>query len=82
MKTKYYFLSLVAFVLCSFVTKTDDSDYEKEIREWHKNRIEGLKKENGWLNLAGLFWLKKAKTHSEPTARIKLFSPKTEVKKR
>lgn len=56
MKTKYYFFSLIAFVLCSFVAKTDDSDYEKEIREWHKNRIEGLKKklaEFSWIILVG-----------------------------
>ncbi len=33
-------------------------EYLKEISSWHKNRIERLKKENGWLNLVGLYWLK------------------------
>ncbi|MFA7227554.1 MAG: DUF1684 domain-containing protein [Melioribacteraceae bacterium] len=33
-------------------------EYISKIREWQNKRIENLKKENGWLNLAGLFWLK------------------------
>ena len=39
-----------------FAFKTDES-YEKEIRDWHKKRIESLKAEDGWLNIAGLLWL-------------------------
>ncbi len=31
--------------------------YIQEIKDWHQQRIEGLKKENGWLNLTGLYWL-------------------------
>lgn len=34
------------------------SEYLNEIEQWHKKRIENLKKENGWLNLIGLYWLK------------------------
>lgn len=33
-------------------------EYLIEIEQWHKQRIENLKKENGWLNLVGLYWLK------------------------
>lgn len=33
------------------------SEYVKSIDEWHNKRIENLKKENGWLNLVGLYWL-------------------------
>ncbi len=33
-------------------------EYKKEITDWQNKRVENLKKENGWLNLAGLFWLK------------------------
>lgn len=32
--------------------------YLSEIEQWHAKRIGNLKKENGWLNLVGLFWLK------------------------
>jgi uncharacterized protein len=35
-----------------------DSIYIKEIKTWHLKRMESLKSETGWLNLAGLFWLK------------------------
>lgn len=35
-----------------------DDEYTTEIKEWHERRIEGLKRNDGWLTLAGLFWLK------------------------
>ena len=31
--------------------------YLSESEAWQKNRLDRLKSENGWLNLAGLFWL-------------------------
>jgi len=37
------------------------NNYHQSIEEWHKSRVEQLKTENGWLNLAGLFWLKQGK---------------------
>ncbi|AEE52000.1 DUF1684 domain-containing protein [Haliscomenobacter hydrossis] len=43
--------------LLSFSYGTDPK-YVEEIKIWHKARIESLKKEDGWLNLAGLYWLK------------------------
>ncbi|MBL7846738.1 MAG: DUF1684 domain-containing protein [Cyclobacteriaceae bacterium] len=35
-----------------------DPVYVKEIDAWHVYRVEVLKSPTGWLNLAGLFWLK------------------------
>jgi uncharacterized protein (DUF1684 family) len=32
--------------------------YKNEIVEWDKKRLESLKSATGWVNLAGLFWLK------------------------
>jgi len=47
---------LVGFVvitfICGFIIIAAD-DYDT----WHQRRIESLKSEDGWLNLAGLFWL-------------------------
>jgi uncharacterized protein len=37
--------------------KRTDSTYTTAIKTWHQTRIQNLKSENGWLNLAGLFWL-------------------------
>ncbi len=34
------------------------SRYEEEVEQWHNKRLNGLKKEQGWLSLAALDWLK------------------------
>lgn len=31
--------------------------YQTEIAQWHRQREESLKREGGWLSVAGLFWL-------------------------
>jgi len=52
---------LFIFIFCSCgenLKEKGSSDYIAEIKAWHKRRIENLKKENGWLNLVGLYWLK------------------------
>jgi hypothetical protein len=51
---------LIATILI-LESKAQDSAYIKTIHQWHANRIESLKKPNGWLNLEGLFWLHKGK---------------------
>ena len=33
-------------------------EYITEIEQWHQKRIGRLKKDTGWLNLVGLYWLK------------------------
>ncbi|MEA3427398.1 MAG: hypothetical protein U9R46_14235, partial [Bacteroidota bacterium] len=48
-------LSALALSIQSFAQSTDA--YRASIDSWHRARTENLKKENGWLNLAGLFWL-------------------------
>ena len=35
--------------------------YINEIQEWHQKRITGLTSKDGWLSLAGLYWLKEGK---------------------
>lgn len=47
----------VVFLLTIHAIKGQTS-LNQEINEWRTNRIERLKAESGWLNLAGLFWLK------------------------
>jgi uncharacterized protein (DUF1684 family) len=39
----------------------DDSAYAAEIKTWQQKRLQGLKKKDSWLSLAGLFWLKEGK---------------------
>ena len=62
MKTQLY-LAFVSMLLLSAACSSSqqegsNSNYADEIRQWHQERIESLKKEDGWLNLIGLFWLR------------------------
>jgi len=58
-------VSVLLFVLFILVTGCntsqalieDEEAYVQEIEEWQHSRLERLKGENGWLNLAGLLWL-------------------------
>lgn len=61
----FYFLvglSLLAFSCSSPKENSeiplDTVAYKIEIEKWHVKRLDELKSEKGWLNLAGLFWLK------------------------
>lgn len=62
MKTHIYafFVSalLIGAACSSSQQEGTNPNYADEIRQWHSERIESLKKEDGWLNLAGLFWLR------------------------
>nr|WP_295922302.1 DUF1684 domain-containing protein [uncultured Dyadobacter sp.] len=58
MKRQLYYTLTVASVLLLSAFTIGDGPYENEIRQWHEKRVESLKAESGWLNLAGLYWLK------------------------
>jgi uncharacterized protein len=51
-------LLLMAVALASLLRAQAQSDYVKEIEKWRAERQTNLKKETGWLTVAGLFWLK------------------------
>lgn len=67
--------SLVAFLL-SLLTLTA-ADYETEIEKWRAERESKLKARDGWLSLAGLFWLRPGDNTvgSDPDSRVKLSAP-------
>lgn len=51
----------VILVSCGRKSREDSIDlegYKLEIETWHQKRIKDLKADDGWLNIAGLFWLK------------------------
>jgi uncharacterized protein (DUF1684 family) len=53
--------TLLALASCSqkrLKSQVDPAAYQKEIAEWHEQRLTELKSESGWLTLIGLFWLK------------------------
>lgn len=61
MKTKlFYAIGLITLMACSTKKENviDLAAYQNEINAWHADRVEHeLKGKNGWLNLAGLYWL-------------------------
>lgn len=60
---RYFISSLMTFVIFSACgttpPKADEqpTDYEKQILAWHQSRNDRLNQVDGWLTLAGLFWL-------------------------
>lgn len=49
--------------------------YQEEVNNWHSKRIESLKAENGWLNLAGLYWLDQGKNTFGTSSKNKIVFP-------
>lgn len=51
-----------------------DKDYENQILQWRARKYDELVRENGWLALAGLFWLKNGRNliGSNPMCEITL----------
>jgi uncharacterized protein (DUF1684 family) len=61
-KKLHIFASLLLAAACLWAADSKPSpspdEYRKEIEAFRKERNAGLKKEDGWLTLVGLFWLK------------------------
>lgn len=68
-------LWVLAVALLSFSYGTDPK-YVEEIKNWQKERVESLKKEDGWLNLAGLYWLRPGSNSFGAEAGNQLVFPK------
>ena len=53
---------------------SDGASYEQELEQWKAKRLAGLKSEDGWLSLVGLFWLKEGENRfgSDPLNEIVL----------
>ncbi|MFC2085273.1 DUF1684 domain-containing protein [Bacteroidota bacterium] len=52
----FFICQLTFFVILS-CEREEKSLYVKEIESWQEERINGLKKPDGWLSLVGLYWL-------------------------
>ncbi len=60
-KTKwiiFIILSINLFNSCREKIDIDIIAYKNDHEQWQRKRAESLQKENGWLTLCGLFWLK------------------------
>jgi uncharacterized protein (DUF1684 family) len=71
--------------VCFFITANHDSTsimsdmanktYRKEVEDWRAELNTNIRKENGWLALAGLFWLKLGKNEFGSSAKCKVQLP-------
>ncbi|WP_448519948.1 DUF1684 domain-containing protein [Rhodoflexus sp.] len=50
-------------------------DYAEEIRQWHEERKAALMKDDGWLNLVGLFWLREGENSFGSDSRNDIVFP-------
>jgi uncharacterized protein (DUF1684 family) len=81
MKINSYFIMLL-FLICgschrNSVPPPDKEAYSVEIETWRANRLERLKSREGWLNLAGLYWMKEGmNTFGSDTSNTIVFPSK------
>jgi uncharacterized protein (DUF1684 family) len=55
------FSKLLVLPLLLFLVAGNESSYQAEIEQWRQHRMAALKADDGWLTVAGLFWLKEGK---------------------
>jgi uncharacterized protein (DUF1684 family) len=55
---------------------TDPAAYQKQIADWQAKRLERLKRDDGWLTLCGLSWLKEGEnTFGSDSSNVIIFPP-------
>ncbi len=74
-------LKICSFFCALFIlfTVVGQSTYNAEIEEWKIKRVTSLKSENGWLNLAGLFWLEEGKNSFGSASSNNIVFPKGSI---
>jgi uncharacterized protein (DUF1684 family) len=55
------FSKLLILPLLFLLAPSSESSYQAEIEQWRQHREAALKADDGWLTVAGLFWLKEGK---------------------
>ena len=69
----------IGFSACRTGNNPDPDSYYQELEKWKSGRVERLKSKDGWLNLAGLFWLEEGEntfgSGQENTVRFPAHAP-------
>ena len=63
------------FALTATARVSAQGSYEHELAEWRSQRVATLKGPDGWLNLAGLYWLKEGRNSFGAAAGNDLVAP-------
>lgn len=68
------FIVLALLLAFSLPVLAEDTAWRKEVETFRKERVEGLKKEDGWFALVGLDWLDEGENRfgSDPEAKVVL----------
>jgi uncharacterized protein (DUF1684 family) len=67
----------IAFFAMALVSSESAISYTDSVSAWQKHRDAGLRAENGWLTLVGLFWLKPGDNSIGSAPNSDLVLPKT-----
>ncbi len=60
----YWVLAVLALGLgCLAVASAAEKPYKTEVEEWRSQREDRLKSDEGWLTVAGLYWLNEGENH-------------------
>lgn len=74
------FTILLTVAVCSHAQMP--VSYRQEMDNWCRQRVTQLKAENGWLNLAGLFWLENGKNSFGSATYNQIVFPKGSIPKK
>ena len=72
-------VAFITAILLVSIAVSAQTTYQKEIENWRKKRVETLKSENGWLNLAGLYWLQEGKSSFGTANDVQIRFPKGSI---
>ena len=77
-KTILLLLTMISFTSCSVNKEGTNAspEHQYEVNLWHSKRIDGLKKDTGWLNLVGLYWLEEGENTVGSSDNNKIVFPK------
>lgn len=69
-------------VLCVVGFAAVPSGYEASVQQWRKQREERLRSKDGWLTVAGLFWLKPGENRAGSDPSYEIVLPESRAPKR
>ncbi len=75
-KRYHIFIFTLAICITGNIFAQYPNNYHQEIEQWKLKRISSLKDKNGWLNLAGLYWLEQGSNSFGTSAKNKIIFPK------
>ena len=79
--TRFFAIAVLLFssFFCVSLNAQQSTSYAQEIEQWKTGRYAALKKEDGWLNLVGLYWLEEGRNSFGSALKNKIVFPKGSI---